>query len=41
MSLHKYRDLTIAANDAAAYTQCVQPHRKLIQLVYSYLTNKS
>ena len=30
MSLRKYHDVTIAANDAAAYTQCFRPHRKLI-----------
>ena len=28
--LRKYRDVTIAANEASAYTQCSQPPRKLI-----------
>ena len=26
----KYHKVTLAENDAAAYTPCVQPHRKLI-----------
>ena len=30
MSLHKYHDVTLAANDAAAYTPCLRPHWKLI-----------
>ena len=30
ISLRKYRDMTLAANEASAYTQCSQPHRKLI-----------
>ena len=30
ISLRKYRDVTTAANEASAYTQCSQPHRKLI-----------
>ena len=30
ISLRKYRDVTLAANEASAYTQCSQPHRKLI-----------
>ena len=28
--LRKYCDVTIAANETSAYTQCSQPHRKLI-----------
>ena len=28
--LRKYRNVTLAANDASAYTPCSQPHRKLI-----------
>ena len=28
--LRKYSDMTLAANEASAYTQCSQPHRKLI-----------
>ena len=28
--LRKYRDETLDANEASAYTQCSQPHRKLI-----------
>ena len=30
ISLRKYRDETLAANDVSAYTQCSQSHRKLI-----------
>ena len=30
ISLRKYRDETLAANEASAYTQCSQPHRKFI-----------
>ena len=30
MLLHRYHDLTIAANDAAVYTLCLQLHKKLI-----------
>ena len=30
ISLHIYRDVTLAANEASAYTQYSQPHRKLI-----------
>ena len=27
--LRKYHDVTLAANEASAYTHCSQPHRKL------------
>ena len=30
MSLGKYHDVSVAANDDTAYTQSLQPHRKLI-----------
>ena len=30
ISLRKYRHVTLAANQASAYTPCSQPHRKLI-----------
>ena len=30
ISLRKYGNVTLAANEASAYTQCSQPHRKLI-----------
>ena len=30
MSIRKYRDVTLAANEASVYTQCSQTHRKLI-----------
>ena len=30
MSLRKYHYVIIAANEAARYTQCLRPHRKLI-----------
>ena len=30
MSLRKYHDLSVSANDAAANTQSLRPHRKLI-----------
>ena len=30
ISLRKYRDVTLAANEASVYTQCSQPYRKLI-----------
>ena len=30
MSLPKYRDTIISANEASAYTQCSQPNKKLI-----------
>ena len=30
MLLHKYHDVTLAANAAAAYTPCLRPHRKHI-----------
>ena len=30
ISLRKYRDVTLAANEPSAYTQCSQAHRKLI-----------
>ena len=30
ISLRRYRDVTLAANEASAYTQCSQPHRRLI-----------
>ena len=30
MSLRKYHDVSVAANDDTAYTQSLQPHRKLI-----------
>ena len=30
MSLRKYLDVSVAANDATAYTQCLRPHKKLI-----------
>ena len=30
ISLRKYQDVTLAANDAALYTTCFRPHRKLI-----------
>ena len=30
ISLRKYRDVTLAANEASAYPLCSQPHRKLI-----------
>ena len=30
ISLRKYRDVTLAANEASAYTPCSRPHRKLI-----------
>ena len=29
MLLRKYHDVTLAANDAAAYTPCLRPHKKL------------
>ena len=44
ISLRKYRDVTLAANETSAYTQCSQPHRKLIltaiQLKFSQITLK-
>ena len=30
MSLHKHHDITLATNDAAAYTLCLRTHSKLI-----------
>ena len=43
-SLRKYRDVTLAANETSAYTQCSQPHRKLIltamQLKFSQINLK-
>ena len=30
VTLRKYQDVTIAANDAAVYTQCLRHHKKLI-----------
>ena len=30
VSLHKYHDVIIAANNAAAHTPCLQSNRKLI-----------
>ena len=30
ISLRKYRDMTLAANETSAYTQCSQPRKKLI-----------
>ena len=30
MSLHKYHDVTIAINDAAPYTPCLESHKNLI-----------
>ena len=30
ISLRKYRDVTIATNEASAFAVCSQPHRKLI-----------
>ena len=30
MSLRKYYKVTLTANDAAAYTPCSPPHKKLI-----------
>ena len=30
ISLRKYRNVTLAANEASAYQLCSQPHRKLI-----------
>ena len=30
MSLRKYHDVSVAANDDTAYTQSLRPHRKLI-----------
>ena len=30
ISLRKYNDVTLAAKEVSAYTQCSQPHRKLI-----------
>ena len=30
ISLRKHVDVTLFANEASAYTQCLQPHRKLI-----------
>ena len=29
MSLRKYHDVSVAANDDTAYTQSLRPHRKL------------
>ena len=44
ISLRKYRDVTLAANEASAFTQCSQPHRKLIltgmQLKFSQINLK-
>ena len=45
ISLRKYRDVTVfAANEASAYTQWSQPHRKLIltaiQLQFSQINLK-
>ena len=33
ISLRKYRDVTLAANESSAYTPCSRPHRKLILTV--------
>ena len=43
ISLRKYRDVTLAANEASAYTQCSQPHRKLIltAMQLKFFTNYS
>ena len=30
MSLRKYHDVTLAINDAASYTLCLESHKKLI-----------
>ena len=30
ITLRKYHDVTITANDTAAYTQCLRHHKKLI-----------
>ena len=38
MSLRKDHEVTLAANDAAAYTPCLQTHRKLFDS-YMYPTN--
>ena len=44
ISLRKYRDVTLVGNEASAYTQCSQPHRKLIltamQLKFSQMNLK-
>ena len=44
ISLRKYRDVTLAANETSAYAQCSQPHRKLIltamQLKFSQVNLK-
>ena len=40
VSLHEYLDIMFAENNAAAYTSCYGPHRKLIwQLCYYIFTN--
>ena len=44
MLLCKYYDVTLAAKDAAAYTPCLRPHRKLmltaILLIFSPINLK-
>ena len=44
ISLRKYRNVTLVANEASAYTQCSQPHRKLkltaMQLKFSRINLK-
>ena len=30
MSLHEYHNVTLVANDAAAYTPCLGAHKKLL-----------
>ena len=44
ISLRKYCDVTLAANKTSAYTQCSQPHIKLIltamQLKFSQINLK-
>ena len=38
MSLRKYHDVTLAANDTAAYTLCSRPYRKriLIAMLFKF-----
>ena len=39
MLLRKYHDMTLAANDAAAYTSCLGPHRKIILTAFLLKTS--